>query len=77
MLVNDASEACAGASVSLAELAGGSFGPSSARVEEDGDVGAARWLDGTTARLLVLQFADDHHAFHEDAKPGDLSLQKL
>ena len=24
---------------------------------------------------LVLPFADDHHAFHEDAKPGDLSLQ--
>ena len=24
---------------------------------------------------LVLQFADHHHAFHEDAKPGDLSLQ--
>ena len=22
---------------------------------------------------LVLQFADDHHAFHEDAKPGDLA----
>ena len=28
-----------------------------------------------TGRSLVLQFADDHHAFHEDAKLGDLSLQ--
>ena len=27
------------------------------------------------ARPLVLQFADDHHAFHEDAKPGDLTGQ--
>jgi len=26
-----------------------------------------RWLDGTDARPL----ADDHHALHEDAKPGD------
>ena len=32
-------------------------------------------LDGPDARPLVLQFADDHHAFHEDAKPGDLGLQ--
>ncbi len=24
---------------------------------------------------LVLHSADDHHAFHEDAKPGDLSSQ--
>ncbi len=24
---------------------------------------------------LVPQFANDHDAFHEDAKPGDLSLQ--
>ena len=31
---------------------------------------AVRWLDGTTASPLV--FADDHRAFHEDAKPGDL-----
>ena len=23
----------------------------------------------------MLQFADDHHTFHEDAKPGDLGLQ--
>ena len=23
-------------------------------------------------RVLVPQLADDHHAFHEDAKPGDL-----
>ncbi len=38
---------------------------------------AVRWLDGTNARLVVLQFAHDHHAFHEDAKPGDLSLQLL
>ncbi len=29
----------------------------------------------TDARPLVLQFADDNDAFHEDAKPGDLSLQ--
>ncbi len=36
---------------------------------------AVRWLDGTTARPLLLQFADDHHAFHEDAKPGDLMGQ--
>ena len=36
---------------------------------------AVRWLDGTDARPLVPHFADDHHAFHEDAKPGDLSLQ--
>ena len=28
-----------------------------------------------TGRSLVLQFADDHYGFHEDAKPGDLSLQ--
>ncbi len=40
-----------------------------------GDDRAVRWLDGTDARPLVLQFADDHHAFHEDAKPGDRSLQ--
>ncbi len=40
-----------------------------------GDDRAVRWLDGPDARPLVLQFADDHHAFHEDAKPGDLSLQ--
>ncbi len=32
------------------------------------------WM-GLTRSALVLQFADDHHAFHEDAKPGDLSLQ--
>ncbi len=25
----------------------------------------------------LKQIPDDHHAFHEDAKPGDLSLQKL
>ena len=36
---------------------------------------AVRWLDGTAVRPLVLQFAVDHHAFHEDAKPGDPSLQ--
>ncbi len=35
------------------------------------DAWAVRWLDGTDVRLLIL----DHHAFHEDAKPGDLSLQ--
>ncbi len=29
----------------------------------------------TAVRPLVLQFADDHHAFHEDAKPGDLTGQ--
>ena len=40
-----------------------------------GDTRAVRWLDGTDARPLVLQFADDHHAFHEDAKPGDLTGQ--
>jgi len=34
-----------------------------------------RWLDGTDARPLVLQFADDHHIFHEDVKPGDLTGQ--
>ena len=28
------------------------------------DAWAVRWLDGTDARPLVLQFADDHHA-HE------------
>ena len=32
------------------------------------------WM-GPTRRPLRLQFADDHHAFHEDAKPRDLSLQ--
>ncbi len=32
------------------------------------------WM-GLITRPLVLQFADDHHASHEDAKPGDLSLQ--
>ena len=26
-------------------------------------------------RALVPQLADDHHAFHEDAKPGDLTGQ--
>ena len=26
-------------------------------------------------RPLVLQFADEHHAFHEDAKPRDLADQ--
>ena len=31
--------------------------------------------DGWMGLPLVLQFADDHHTFHEDAKPGDLSLQ--
>ena len=36
---------------------------------------AVRWLDGTTAKPLVLQFVHDHHAFHEDAKPGDLMGQ--
>ncbi len=36
---------------------------------------AVRWLDGNDANPLVLQFADDHHAFHEDAKPGDLTGQ--
>ena len=25
--------------------------------------------------ILVGRLADDHHAFHEDAKPVDLSLQ--
>ncbi len=30
-----------------------------------------RWLDGTDVSALVLPFADQH-AFHEDAKPGDL-----
>ncbi len=29
----------------------------------------------TAVRPLVLHSAHDHHAFHEDAKPGDLSLQ--
>ena len=36
--------------------------------EATGDDRAVRWLDGTDATPLVLQFADDHHAFHEDAK---------
>ncbi len=36
---------------------------------------AVRWGDATDASPLVLQFADDHHAFHEDAKPGDLAGQ--
>ena len=31
--------------------------------------------DGWTGPPLVLHFADDHHAFHEDAKPGDLTRQ--
>ena len=31
--------------------------------------------DGWMGLPLVLQFTHDHHAFHEDAKPGDLSLQ--
>ena len=26
---------------------------------------------------MAVELADDHHAFHEDAKPGDLSLQLL
>ena len=39
---------------------------------DDREVRKVRWLDGTDARPLI---ADDHHAFHEDAKPGDLSLQ--
>ena len=26
---------------------------------------------------LILRFADDHHAFHEDAKPGDLTGQSV
>ncbi len=30
---------------------------------------------GTDARLLGLHFAHDHHAFHEDAKPGDLKKE--
>jgi len=29
-----------------------------------------RWPDGINAKALV-----DHHAFHEDAKPGDLTGQ--
>ena len=32
------------------------------------------WM-GLMRRPLALQFADDHHAFHEDAKPGDLTGQ--
>ncbi len=40
-----------------------------------GDAEVGRWLDGTEASPLVLQFADDHHAFHEDAKPGRVGLQ--
>ena len=35
-----------------------------------GDDRAVRWLDGTAAKALA-----DHHAFHEDAKPGDLAAQ--
>ena len=30
---------------------------------------------GLPRRPLVLHFADDHHAFHEDAKPGDMTGQ--
>ena len=29
----------------------------------------------TASRPLVLRSVDDHHAFHEDAKPGDLTGQ--
>ena len=36
---------------------------------------AVRWLDGTDARPLVAQLPHAYHAFHEDAKPGDLGLQ--
>ncbi len=36
---------------------------------------AVRWLDGTAVRSLVLHVAHDRHAFHEDAKPGDLTRQ--
>ena len=38
---------------------------------QNGIGGAVRWLDGPTANALVLHSADDHYAFHEDAKPGD------
>ena len=31
--------------------------------------------DGRMGLTLLFQFADDHHAFHEDAKPRDRSLQ--
>ncbi len=31
---------------------------------------ALGWLDGTAGRSL-----NDHHPFHEDAKPGDLTGQ--
>ena len=32
------------------------------------------WM-GLMLGPLIFQVADDHHAFHEDAKPGDLSFQ--
>ena len=34
-----------------------------------------RRRDSTDARPLALPFPDDHQAFHEDAKPGDLMGQ--
>ena len=40
-----------------------------------GDAEVGRWLDGSDARPLVLQFGEYHHAFHEDAEPGDLAAQ--
>ena len=40
-----------------------------------GDAEVGRWLDETDEKALVLHFADDHHAFHEDAKPGDRAGQ--
>jgi len=32
-------------------------------------------LQGVHGPCAAEHLADDHHAFHEDAKPGDLSLQ--
>ncbi len=37
--------------------------------------GVSGAIFGGIVRQLVLQVADNHHAFHEDAKPGELALQ--
>ena len=36
----------------------------------DEDLSRTQTVSSVCPRPLILQFADDHHAFHEDAEPG-------
>ena len=45
------------------------------RVQAMGDVGRCDGRMGLLRGRAVPQLANDHHAFHEDAKPGNLSPQ--